>query len=303
MNKTAGDLLREARTKKGLALQTIERSTGIATHNLLAMELDQFALIDADKLDQYLRAYADAVDLDYTDLGLSEEATLAELTEPLAEEPAEVTSFDDLVKSEDPYHVPTAVTPSTLRRSGRTSHSVKQTEKKSFIAPMLTMLVLAALIFGVFFLYKNHYFDAFLPSQTTKETETSLSSSTSQSSSETPASSEPAPVAPATQLAVTGGGEALDVVVTTTQTPVKVEISFAGTGSSWVALSNSDLGEGGTTLSSEQPTYTATLIEGASQATLSLGITEGITVKVNDQVLDLSALTSTAYSTITFNIQ
>ncbi|MGT2896093.1 helix-turn-helix domain-containing protein [Streptococcus entericus] len=307
MNKTTGDLLREARTKKGLALQTIERSTGIATHNLLAIELDQFSLIDADKLEQYLRTYAEAVDLDFASLGFeTTEEPVAEVASQVeqVEEPFKVSSFDELVKSEDPDYVPSPVTSTTLRRSGRNSHSQKSSSGKGnrFLGPILTLLGLATLIFAGFMLYKNYLAD-FLTAKTNTANETVASVSTTPSSSEVSTTpSESTPPAPATQLAVTGGGEAITVAVTTAQKPIKVELSLSGAERSWVALSNSDIA-GGVTLSSEQPTYTATLTEGATQAVLEMGITEGVTIKVNGQELDKTALTSTAYSIVTFNIQ
>lgn len=304
MNKTIGDLLREARTKKGLALQTIERSTGIATHNLLAIELDQFSLIDADKLEQYLRTYAEAVDVDFVSLGFeTTEEPVAELANSV-DESFKVSSFDELVKSEDPEYVPSPVTSTTLRRSGRNSHSQKSSSGRGsrFLGPILTLLGFAALIFGGFMLYK-YYLADFLTAKTKTDNETVASVLTTPSSSETTTTpSESTPPAPTTQLAVTGGGEAINVAVTTDQKPVKVELSLSGTERSWLALSNSDIA-GGVTLSSEQPTYTATLTEGTTQAVLEMGITEGVTIKVNGQELDKTALTSTAYSIVTFNIQ
>lgn len=309
MTKTAGDLLREARNKKGLALQTIERSTGIATHNLLAIELDQFGLIDEDKLEQYLRTYAQAVDVAYESLGLSTLGTPQATDFPPVEAPvpdmpapvpasAPVSSFDDLVKPEAAEAAPKPMPSPSLRRSGRTDHAEKPAKKKGGLAPMLTLAGLAALIAVAFTFFKDDI-AGLLSSKSKTEPSTEVSTV---ASSETPVAEEPAP-APTTQLAVTGGGDAIEVAVTTDQKPVKIELSLSGEGQSWVGLSNSDLGEGGTTLSSEQPVYTATVTDGATQAILYLGITQGVTIKVNDQVLDMSAITSTANSAITFNIQ
>lgn len=161
----------------------------------------------------------------------------------------------------------------------------------------MAFLAIGALSVGFVFLYKDDVV-ALLASK--RKTETLISSASS--SAETVVSSAAVPEV-TTQLMVTGGGEAIDVAVVTTQKPVKITISLSGAERSWVGLSNSDLGEGGTILSSEQTSYTATIKEGSTQAVLSLGITQGVTIKVNDQLLDISAITSTATSTITFNIQ
>lgn len=297
MQKTVGDLLREARNKQGLALQTIERSTGIATHNLLAIELDQFSLIEEDKLDQYLRIYAEAVDLDYQSLGLKPVSIPVTYESTTIDTEKSVSSFDELVKSSDPDYVPMAVKASSLRRSGRLSHSEKPIKSRKSLILTVAFLAIGALSVGFVFLYKDDVV-ALLASK--RKTETLISSASS--SAETVVSSAAVPEV-TTQLMVTGGGEAIDVAVVTTQKPVKITISLSGAERSWVGLSNSDLGEGGTILSSEQTSYTATIKEGSTQAVLSLGITQGVTIKVNDQLLDISAITSTATSTITFNIQ
>lgn len=309
MKKTVGDLLREARNKKGLALQTIERSTGIATHHLLAIELDQFSLIEADKFDGYLRAYAEAVDLDYNDLRKDCDV---QTTEPVVEPaPTPVTSFDDLVAETKPDYVPQELPPRSERRYSRSERGgqsaakapkkAKKAKKKSALPGIIFGLLLigglvyAAIKFDVY----NKYIADLLP----KTTKTSTAPS-KEEVEETPESSAPAVVEGA-QLAVTGGGESIEVVVTNAAQPLKVDISLTAQdgSSSWVALTNSDLGEGGTTLNLDQPSYTATFTEGATEGLLTLGITQGIAIKIDGKELDLSALTTTATSFITIKVQ
>lgn len=300
MKKTVGDLLREARSKKGLALQTIERSTGVATHDLLAIELDQFSLIEPEKFDHYLRVYAEAVELDFEEL---RRACDLQASGSL-EEPKMTTSFDDLVAETNPDYVPGTLSSRHGRRYSRSERanysSPKKTQKKSSVFGMIFgllmgLLVLAGLAFAGFKVYEKFF------ASKPETTASSTASSTSASSSTTPSSSEEVTGA---QLAVTGGGEILEVVVTNVQqVPLVVEIAYAGQASSWVALTNSDLGEAGTTLSPEQPSYTATMLEGAAEGLLTLGVTEGVTVKIDGKELDLSALTTAASSFITIKIQ
>lgn len=312
MNKTVGDLLREARNKKGLALQNIERSTGIATHNLLAIELDQFSLIEADKLESYLQTYAKEVEVPYASLMAASgfpnfsEPTSAPIQEtvapvaPISVEKQVKANFETIVKNNP---APQS-TPANLRRTdGRSGKSGKE-KSGGFFKLVVSLLLTAAVLFAGYTLYKQ-YFANNLTKKDVSESSTSASESSSSSipaSSSTTASSSSAPASD-TKLAVTGGGDYLEVKATTSTKPVKVELSLSGAEKSWVSMVNSDLGEVGTMLNSEQPKLTATMFDGVTQGILYLGVTKGVTVKINDQTLDMSSLTSTANSTIVINVE
>lgn len=312
MNKTVGDLLREARNKKGLALQNIERSTGIATHNLLAIELDQFSLIEADKLESYLQTYAKEVEVPYASLMEASgfpnfvEPTPAPVQEtvapvaPISVEKQVKANFETIVKNNP---APQS-TPANLRRTdGRSGKSGKE-KSGGFFKLVVSLLLTAAVLFAGYTLYKQ-YFANNLTKKDVSESSTSASESSSSSipaSSSTTASSSSAPASD-TKLAVTGGGDYLEVKATTSTKPVKVELSLSGAEKSWVSMVNSDLGEVGTMLNSEQPKLTATMFDGVTQGILYLGVTKGVTVKINDQTLDMSSLTSTANSTIVINVE
>lgn len=315
MNKTVGDLLREARNKKGLALQNIERSTGIATHNLLAIELDQFSLIEADKLESYLQTYAKEVEVPYASLMTASgfpnfsEPTPAPVQEtvapvapvaPISVEKQVKANFETIVKNNP---APQS-TPANLRRTdGRSGKSGKE-KSGGFFKLVVSLLLTAAVLFAGYTLYKQ-YFANNLTKKDVSESSTSVSGSSSSStpaSSSTTASSSSAPASD-TKLAVTGGGDYLEVKATTSTKPVKVELSLSGAEKSWVSMVNSDLGEVGTMLNSEQPKLTATMFDGVTQGILYLGVTKGVTVKINDQTLDMSSLTSTANSTIVINVE
>ncbi|HES2899520.1 TPA: helix-turn-helix domain-containing protein, partial [Streptococcus pyogenes] len=66
--KSLGEVLRESRVGKNITLDDIELKTGISSHYLLAMELDQFKIIPEEKFDQFLKEYADIVELDFNTL-------------------------------------------------------------------------------------------------------------------------------------------------------------------------------------------------------------------------------------------
>lgn len=300
MTKTVGDLLREARNKKGLALQTIERSTGIATHNLLAIELDQFALIDEAQLESYLRTYAEAVGLDYQVLTTASGFTLtpSASTEQVAAPETQVTASAATVL---PSPSIPAVQPATSGHLSR--RATRQSGKEGsggFFKVVVSLLLLAALVFAGFTLYKEYFANGSSKTEVSEPSSTSTAESSSTTASSSTAPSSSAPVA---KFAITGGGDAITVNVTGAKKPVKIELSLTGAEQSWVSVSNSDLGEGGTLLNADKKSVTATMIEGANQSFIELGITQGLTIKVNGQTLDMSAITSPTTSAITLNVE
>lgn len=315
MKKTVGDLLREARNKKGLALQTIERSTGIATHHLLAMELDQFSLIDADQVDAHLQAYAQAVGLDAAEVKAyyDEQTNQPQYVTP---ELSLTTSFDALAAETHEDYQPAPLPSRSSRRYSRSDRGNKavsksaersSSKKKNHSSPLaglivkiiLWVLLLGLLAFGAWTLYQRYFAQSASPSVA------SLSASSPAQvieSSSVPESSSEAPVS-TTQLTVAGGGETIEVAVANAKRPLTVEISLSGAERSWVALTNSDLGAGGITLSADQPTYTATLFDDATEALMTMGVSQGVTVKVDGQVLDTSALTPGITNYIVLKVQ
>lgn len=82
-----------------------------------------------------------------------------------------------------------------------------------------------------------------------------------------------------------------------------VTVTLTDAESRWFSLTNSDLGEAGTTLTKENPTYTATLPAEVTESLLTLGTPHGIEIKIDNQLLDLTSLPSSDVSYITLTIQ
>lgn len=300
MNKTVGDLLREARTKKGLALQTIAKNTGISDHNLLAIELDQFSLIEEEHLDNYLKSYAEAVDLEFDSLkdSLAVQQTATELQDNRTE-----TSYDKLILKENPNYVPGSL---GSRSSRRQSKRQRESHRRSILPLLiLSLLALGILVFVGFNFWKNlDKKPLSLPKTPTVSSNKAVDKSEekNEKEGETPASSTTPSVPEQAKLTTEGGGESMTVRVSNAKKPIEVEISFAGPESSWVGLSHSDLGEMGMMLGTDQ-SHKAVLNDDAKEAELSFGITQGISVKIAGQELDMSLITSTANSFVTIIVE
>lgn len=303
MIKTVGDLLREARTKKGLALQTIAKETGISDHHLLAIELDQFSLVPEDKLDAYLAAYAGMVDLDLTDLKSSK--TIQE------SETKSETSYDELIVKTD--------RPDSLdSRSSRRYTRGHEEKKKHSLFPLffLSLLALGILGFVGWTFVKNSNVNFSLPSFTWKSSpsaKTEDKEGAAVSSSETEESlteqSETAPSSseePKVELTIEGEGDSMEVAIKGATTPIEFAITFDGEASgmeqSWVGLTNVESNIGGFLLDSGA-THEDKFAADAKEVELSFGITEGISIKIAGEDLDMSPITSRSNSTITLIVE
>ncbi|KYP21573.1 hypothetical protein AKL14_00483 [Streptococcus parauberis] len=64
-DKSLGEILRESRIEKNITLDYIETKSGISSHYLLAMELDQYKIIPEHKIDQFLKQYGEIVGLEF----------------------------------------------------------------------------------------------------------------------------------------------------------------------------------------------------------------------------------------------
>ena len=80
--------------------------------------------------------------------------------------------------------------------------------------------------------------------------------------------------------------------------PVTIKLSVT-TATSWVSVSGTDL-DNGAVLSPENPSVTTTVSPGSSTV-ITLGVVEGVTVSVNDQIINTSAI-NTQSGTITLTI-
>lgn len=309
MIKTVGDRLREARTKKGLALQTIAKETGISDHHLLAIELDQFSLVPADKLDAYLAAYASMVDLDVSDLQSSK--TIQE------EEVRPETSYDELILKTD--------RPDALdSRSSRRTEYVGKKQKKGSLFPLflISLLALGLLGFAGWTFVKNSNLKLSVPSLSSiipkssstvaKQEEEEAVEPSSEPSSEVEEVSETEETTPSSveeaklELVTDGGEDSMEVTIKNATSPVELEITFDGEPSgldeSWVGMTNVTSERGGLLLASGE-THRDTIADNAEEVELSFGITQGISIKIAGEELDMSPITSRSNSTITLIVE
>ena len=305
--ETIGEILRKGRVAKNLTLEEVEEKTAIPSPHLLALELEKFKLIPADEVEEYLTQYADLVDVDsakllkrYRELtnGKTQKGSAVAEDEKITIVPSHKQAVKPVQKQEvenkDEFGV------------GSRSSRYKKKKKNTTYLPivMLCVVALAILAFVTFVTWSQLQTDS---NNNSKPSYSVVHSSSSESSSSTSEStSESSSEEKGLKMETEGSGSNLTVNVSNVSDTdnLTVDIKLSGADSSWVSVSNSENGEGGTLLSSAGNTsFSTALVAGAKTSVITLGVTEGVTVSINGQEVDMSALTSTTVSYITINIQ
>lgn len=300
-----GDLLREARVQKKLSLEDIEKQTKIPQHYLLAMELDQFNILPQEKLDPYLKDYTAAVGLNLADLMTSQQEPEEKLN--TQEEKIDTVILPKTHEFEIPEKYESIrtleISPSTSPITSTRSSRYRTKESRPSYLPIISLCfaTLAILSFVFYTVWQQTK-----QSNQTKTSDYSVVSSTSSQVSEESSSTSETPISSSenqTTLTTTGSGDSLSVNVENANNDVEISISLAGAESSWVSVTNSEAGDGGTLLTSNDNNLTTKLLSGTTSSVITLGVTAGVTVTINGQAVDLSNLTSTSVSYITLNIK
>ncbi|PNY18649.1 helix-turn-helix domain-containing protein [Streptococcus parauberis] len=323
-DKSLGEILRESRIEKNITLDYIETKSGISSHYLLAMELDQYKIIPEHKIDQFLKQYGEIVGLEFhylknkynqqmsTKIENKNPSVTQIVENKLSHRVEDKVNFSRQAKSFDEEEKNTSTKKNTQAnflvdnskdeddefyfessRHSRLSHNEKRS-KSIFIIVLLTFIALLIFVFMFFAVWKQMNKE-----NKAKEVQTSqVNKTTSKSKTNTSSSSQPK-----TEITSQGQDNYLEATVKKANESVDVTITLTDAESAWISLTNSDIGEAGTTLTKETPTYTATLDKDVSEALLTLGITKGLSVSIDGEPLDLSPITVTDTSYITLKFQ
>ena len=283
--KSIGEVLKEARESRGWSFADVQRKTKIQAKLVQALEYNDFeAIPDPAYARSFLQRYAEVLELDASVLLDAYDSKSLVVYYEAGEE-----SNSDI----------------DLRRKVK-----KKKPVKSYLP--LIYLLLAAVFILIFVAYivsqriqnqvitppsTSSSYSVVSKSSSNQTTTVSISEQTTEASSTTTTSSSGES---STKLTTTGEGSNLTVTLTGATKPVEVQVSVT-TATSWVSLSDTDMANG-VTLSPENATVTAAIPEGVTTATLTLGVVEGVTVRIAGQDLDTSALTEQS-GTITLTIE
>ena len=271
--KTIGEVLRLSRINQGLSLEELQRATDIQISLLEALEADDF-----DKLPStfyarsFLRKYAWAVELD--------ERIILD-----AFDSGSMITYEEVDVDE-------------IELSGRR----RTNRKKRTLLPLFYFILFSVLILTFVSYYVWSYIQTqpgtpstgsySLVNSTTTSTTSKLSGH-DQTTTTVPSTSE------ANSVTISGEGDTISVAYKTSKDVAELQLSVSDT-ISWISVSDTDL-VGGVTLSPNNK-LAKTTISKDTPVTITLGVVKGVTLKIDNQEIDTSKLTSqTGWITLTLN--
>ena len=282
--KTIGQVLKEKRTALGLGLSEAEQLTQVQKLYIVALETDDYKALPGEfYIKAYLKQYSEK-------LGLNADRIIQAYDEGkgiTVEEKEDILETYRFVKPSERIDPEEEDGPKTWR------HYVPIISLSA-----VALLILAGVIAAVLLnkpATPNLLINDYSYSETTKKT---ADTHPSEAPKKTPASS----VAPAPKIVTTGAGTAITAKLSAIKTPIKVDFSVTAGSNIWVGMTNSNLAAGGETLADTNPTISSVLNSGVTDAVISVGTAKGLTISINGQKLDLSALTTTGPVTITLQI-
>lgn len=311
--QTIGDILRESRVAQHLTLEEVEEKTSISSSYLLALELEQFQLIPENQIEDFIQKYGECVHLDTADLlAKYRKQRAAKLVKEDKKAPALKQAAP--TSKAVPYKTETPTSTQRVSQNVRTDDMVvgsrsSRHKNEEVTASYIPIILLSLVALGILAFVSLVTWNQLQSDRRTANTDYSVvysKSSTSSSSSSESTSTSTSSSSSDNKLKMTteGGGSNLTVNLSNVPDTVTVDISLSGADSSWVSVTNSASGDSGVLLSSTGTTsYSATLASGTKSSVITLGVTKGVTVTINGQKVDTSAITSTTLSYITLNIQ
>ena len=271
--KTIGEVLRLSRINQGLSLEELQRATDIQINLLEALEADDF-----DKLPStfyarsFLRKYAWAVELD--------ERIILD-----AFDSGSMITYEEVDVDE-------------IELSGRR----RTNRKKRTLLPLFYFILFSVLILT----FVSYYVWSYIQTQpgtpstgsysllnSTTTSTTSKLSGHDQTTTSVPSTSE------ANSVTISGEGDTILVTYKTSKDVAELQLSVSDT-TSWISVSDTDL-VGGVTLSPNNKLAKTTISKG-TPVTITLGVVKGVTLKIDNQEIDTSKLTSqTGWITLTLS--
>lgn len=261
--KTIGEVFYLERRNQGLSLEEVERLTDIQIDYLKAIEKDDFDLLPSPFYARsFLKKYAQTLDFD-ADIVLE------------AYENGSLITYDEVdIFPEDQYQ---------MRRTRK---------RRSNFFPLFYLALFSIIVvtFISYFLWEHYQpssqgsSDSSMTVIQKKEEESSISKTTSSEPSMSSSSSSN------TQLQVRNDGEGLVATLSGVRDTATLTISIEGENSSWMSVTGTEW-ENGVTLSAENPSISTTLKSG-TVTQITIGDTEGVSVKIDNQPIDLSSFTN-----------
>ncbi|MEY8444290.1 helix-turn-helix domain-containing protein [Lactococcus ileimucosae] len=272
--KTIGEVLKDKRTELGLGLSEAEKLTNIPKLYIIALETGDYKALPGDfYIKAYLKQYAEKLELDADQIMLAYEKDGS----------MSVEEHEDI---QETYRF--------VKPSERVEEEEEESNKPAwrYYLPIILLSTVALAIVGsvtaVVLLNRPQNSDLNDVSYTYQTSETAKTTEDEKTTESTEKTDETKPE-PENQLAVTGSGTQLNVNLTNASLPSQIVFTTAAGTVTTVSLTNADWATV-RTLSDAENTATATIGSGLTESTIRLSNTQGLTMTINGNNVDLSTL-------------
>lgn len=272
--KTIGEVLKDKRTELGLGLSEAEKLTNIPKLYIIALETGDYKALPGDfYIKAYLKQYAEKLELDADQIMLAYEKDGS----------MSVEEHEDI---QETYRF--------VKPSERVEEEEEESNKPAwrYYLPIILLSTVALAIVGsvtaVVLLNRPQNSNLNDVSYTYQTSETAKTTEDEKTAESTEKADETKPE-PENQLAVTGSGTQLNVNLTNASLPSQIVFTTAAGTVTTISLTNADWATA-RTLSDAENTATAIIGTGLTESTIRLSNTQGLTMTINGNNVDLSNL-------------
>ncbi|HAP14891.1 MAG TPA: helix-turn-helix domain-containing protein [Lactococcus sp.] len=272
--KTIGEVLKDKRTELGLGLSEAEKLTNIPKLYIIALETGDYKALPGDfYIKAYLKQYAEKLELDADQIMLAYEKDGS----------MSVEEHEDI---QETYRF--------VKPSERVEEEEEENNKPAwrYYLPIILLSTVALAIVGsvtaVVLLNRPQNSNLNDVSYTYQTSETAKTTEDEKTAESTEKADETKPE-PENQLAVTGSGTQLNVNLTNASLPSQIVFTTAAGTVTTISLTNADWATA-RTLSDAENTATAIIGTGLTESTIRLSNTQGLTMTINGNNVDLSNL-------------
>lgn len=287
-SKTAGQILKEKRAERRWTIDDAEQATRIKKRYIIALEDDDFDDIPGDfYVRAYIKQYSDRLGTDYSPL-----INYYETGELIGEKDRSESSFEEQLDSGN-----NNIEVSDQDQS-KTINNIRN-HLPIILLSGTALLILIGVSAIVFFNRPNTSLPTAVPSQGSSSL---ISKKESQKEEPKEKKKEEEPKQEVkTKFESLVNGSDMQVKVTDAPNPLNIEISVSDGVESWISVTNSDQ-ENGVVLNSSKKSVKAKLSDKAPNTVITLGVVQGVSIKVDGQELDMSKLANQTTGTISLNI-
>ncbi|OFI47227.1 hypothetical protein BG262_00975 [Floricoccus penangensis] len=288
-SKTAGQILKEKRVERGWTIDDAEQATRIKKRYIIALEDDDYDDIPGDfYVRAYIKQYSDRLGTDYSPL-----INYYETGELIGDKDESEPSFEGQLEYDNNIDNNTKV-------SDQDNNNPINNIRNHLPIILLSGTALLILI-GVSAIVFFNRPKTSLPTVTSSSSSL-VSKEESQKEEPKEEKKEEKPKEEVkTKLEASVEGSDMQVKATNAPNPLNIEISVSNGVESWISVTNSDQ-ENGLVLNSSKNSVTAKLSDNAPNAVITLGVVQGVSIKVDGQELDMSKLADQMTGTVSLNI-